>query len=155
MSSKKNAVKAEYLRQIEERNKFLLWNAEKIVFNFRYFISGKGFGQSFEEWQAEGILAEYNKKLKEYSRKTIRELIAEGILEIYGEYPGDSGFKRPEALKYVGISWGRLRLTGRRRLIGCMCKAESTEDKALGGDTRIFYVVFLDKEHEFAPSRKK
>ena len=155
MSSKKNAVKAEYLRQLEERNVFLLGNAEKIVFNFRYFISGKGFGQSFEEWQAEGILAEYNEKLKEYSRKTIRELKQDGILEIYEEYPLDSGFKRPEALKNAGIKWGRLRLTGRRRVIGCMCKAESTEDKALGGNTRIFYVVFLDKEHEFAPSRKK
>ena len=49
MSRRKNALKAEYLREVEERNNFLLESSKNVVFNFRYFISGNGYGQSFEE----------------------------------------------------------------------------------------------------------
>ena len=79
----------------------------------------------------------------------------EGILEIYVKYPQDGGFKIPEALKTAEVKWARLRLTGRRRVIGILPRGSESYNKANGIGKNIFYVVFLDKEHEFAPYRKK
>ena len=150
MKTRKNLTKQAYLQNLTERNSFAQSLNNKIAFNFKFFqFSDKG-GQSFEEWEREQILADLNNKLKDYSGKTILELQKDKTLEIYTEYPKGSKFTQPDFLASVNIKWGRLRITGRRRLIGFFTRAEM-----LGTiEKNIFYVVFLDKNHDFAPSNK-
>ena len=65
----------------------------------------------------------------------------------YSSYPKGSRFSCPAVLSGTNAVWCRLRLTGRRRLIGFLSPDEQKQ-------RRTFYVVFLDKNHEFAPSAK-
>lgn len=155
---KKNKTKTEYLQSIENKNEFVKRLSNNITFNLKYFQSGDGVGQSFKDWEQDQILADLNEKLKVFSEKKKLELIQERTLEIFRNYPKDSLFTRPKALQNVDIKWARLRLAGARRVIGFFISeevinaSESDESKALKD---IFYIVFLDKNHEFAPYAKK
>lgn len=155
MSHRKNSVKAEYLKELEAHDSSLFDTLNNIVFNFKFFISGKDYGQSFDEWQKDGILSELNNKLKDFSGKTISDLLNDRTLEIYSNYPHDSGFKIPHILKSSDIKWARLRLTGRRRVIGFLLRESTLELKAKENGRNIFYIVFLDKEHDFAPVKRE
>lgn len=155
--SKRNKTKIEYLQSVENKNVFVRRLSNNITFNLKYFQSGDGSGQSFEEWQKDEILADLNNKLKSFSEKKKHELLMDGTLELYTSYPKDSLFDRPRALKDVEIKWARLRLTGARRLIGFfipdrMLVNVSDESQCLKD---VFYIVFLDKNHDFAPYTKK
>ncbi len=153
MCARRNDTKKKYIRAISERNEILNRTSESIAFNFKFFQCGDSGGQSFEDWQREQILADLNNKLKDFSGRTILELKQDSILEVYTEYPKGSMFSQPAILSSLAIDWGRLRITGRRRLIGFFYKKE-----ALSGNKackNVFYVVFLDKNHEFAPSVPK
>ena len=154
MASRQNNTKQQYLREISERNKILHDTANNITFNFKFFQSGDYSGQSFEEWEREQILADLNNKLKDYSGKSRLELQEDGTLEIYTQYPNGSKFREPAILKAIAIDieWARLRVTGRRRLIGFFHKHKKYDIERTKNE--VFYVVFLDKNHEFAPSRK-
>ena len=147
MSQRTNKKKAEYLQYLSDKVDILKASEKNIVFNFKFFCFGKSGGQSFEEWEREKILSDLNNKLKNFSGKTIEELRADGTLEFYEAYPRGSNFVCPTTLTGAEITWSRLRLTGRRRLIGFFSKQERKQKKT-------FYVVFLDKDHEFAPSSK-
>ena len=73
-------------------------------------------------------------------------------MEQYDSYPKGSRFVKPQRLSFWGIKWARLRLSGARRLIGFFLdysKINDLEEKKIMKNT--FYVVFLDKNHEFAP----
>ena len=147
MSQRANKRKAEYLASLSDKTGTLKESAKNIVFNFKFFCFGKTGGQSFSEWEREKILSDLNNKLKDFSCKTVEELRTDGTLELYDDYPKGSIFKCPAILTDMDIIWSRLRLTGRRRLIGFFSQQETQQRK-------IFYVVFLDKNHEFAPSSK-
>lgn len=156
--SKTNKTKAEYLRSIENKNEFVKKLSNNIAFNLKYFQSGTGAGQSFEEWEHDKLLADLNNKLKGFSEKKKQELLMDGTLEIYRSYPKDSRFNKPIALKDAEITWARLRLTGARRLIGFfvsqnMLNESNPEDAHALKD--VFYIVFLDKNHDFAPYEKR
>lgn len=147
MSRKLNKTREAYIKQLPERAELLKKSARNIVFNFKFFVFGENGGQSFEDWEKEKILSDLNNKLKIFSGKTVKELQEDKTLEVYTEYPKGSLFTCPPALQGTGITWSRLRLTGRRRLIGFFL--DGTEQQ-----TTIFYIVFLDKNHEFAPSNR-
>lgn len=145
MFPKPNKTKSKYLNNLAEQINILKESTQNIVFSFKFFYFGKKSGQSFEEWERERILADLNNKLKNFSGKTIDELRADGSLEIYDSYPKGSKFACPSALTLTNAVWCRLRLTGRRRLIGFLSPDEPK---------KTFYIVFLDKNHEFALSSK-
>ena len=147
MSPKLNKTKAGYLQLLYDKANILKDSTKNIVFSFKFFFHSQSSGQSFEDWEKDKILADLNNKLKNFSSKTVEELKADGTLEIYGRYPKGSRFSCPAVLSGTDALWGRLRLTGRRRLIGFLSPDEQTPQKT-------FYVVFLDKNHEFAPSNK-
>ena len=147
MSPKLNKTKAGYIESLSDKAALLKDSAKNIVFNFKFFYCSKSSGQSFEEWEKDKILADLNNKLKTFSGKTVDELKADGTLEIYSSYPKGSRFSCPAVLSGTNAVWCRLRLTGRRRLIGFLSPDEQKQ-------RRTFYVVFLDKNHEFAPSAK-
>ena len=103
MKSRRNAKKQAYLQDVAERNSFMEILSSRIAFNFKFFQFGDKGGQSFEEWERERILADLNNKLKDYSSKTVLELLQDKTLEIYSEYPIGSKFTEPETLRSVKI----------------------------------------------------
>ena len=133
MSKHNNRRKKRFIKERNEYGNIIKDSDNYIKFNFKYFTSGDGYGQSFEEWQKDEILADLNEKLTEVSGKTKVELMQDGTLEIFTNgYPPDSFFERPRALKPLNLRWSRIRLTGRRRLIGFFLPDNSnyeTDDK--------------------------
>ncbi len=159
MSKKTNTKKEAFLKREAERGDFYKKNRSYISFNFKYFTYGDGYGQSFEEWEKDQLLSDLCEKLKAFSGKSRTELIQDRILEIYNiGYPKGSEFKKPNALMGIDIDWARFRIDGKKRLIGFFMKNYGLTDE--GGAEKenyrdVFYVVFLDKEHQFAPAPKK
>lgn len=147
--SKTNKKKQQYLDSLDNTN--IQFENEKsfIRFNFNYYRFENDGCDSFEQWQKDEILADLNNKLKNFSGKSKIELINDKTLEIYTCYPEGSEFEHPKDIQDEYVDWARLRLTGRRRLIGFFRKAK------LELDNNVFYIVFLDKNHRFAPSNKR
>lgn len=144
--SRKNDKKAKMLNDLSQNLTLIVEEKKLINFNFKYYVHGNNSGQSFQEWNDEGILVELNDKLFNCSQSSRLELKPK-ILEEYKNYPSDSKFERPTCLHSNNVIWARIRLTGKRRLIGFFLKGYTE-------DINTFYVVFLDKEHEFAPYTK-
>ena len=159
MSKRTNARKEQFLKERTEYGNIIKQSENYIRFNYKYFTFGDGFGQTFEEWQTEGILADLNNKLVGVSGKTKIELMQDGTLELFiNGYPLDSMFTRPKVLSSLDLKWARIRVTGKRRLIGFFLPTNVYEDEkgeVRETDTNVFYVVFLDKDHQFAPSKKR
>lgn len=149
MSKHSNSRKDSFLQGKKQLDSFYTEQSKWIRFNFKFYSFGEKQGESFEEWQREEILADLNNKLKDYCSKSKVELINDSILELYNKYPSDSEFDLPKALEGIDVQWARMSITGRRRLIGFFSKND------MDVDSNIFYIVFLDKEHRFAPSKKK
>ena len=144
----RNKTKDLYIQSLIDSNAPIEKEKELIKFNFSYYRYGEEQGESFEQWQIDCILADLNNKLKFCSEKTKVELINDNTLEIFSNYPTDSKFEYPKDIIGKNMSWARIRLTGKRRLIGFFrtnCDIEQN----------VFFVVFLDKDHQFAPSKKK
>ena len=68
---------------------------------------------------------------------------------IYKDFPENSMFSIPKSIPLDGtIEWARLRMTGRRRVVGFFSKGNDRESD-------VFYIMFLDQEHLFYPSVKQ
>jgi hypothetical protein len=124
-------------------------------FNFKYF-KGTDVGQSFKDWENDKFLADLMDKLKDFSSLSLMELQQNGRYKNYGKFPlpEKTDFQLPKDLPPNGIQWGSFRITGEKRLIGFV-----VSELAEGGDCRFlkntFFVVFLDKNHNFWKSSKK
>lgn len=116
---------------------------KKVVFSFKYLdFSQCPPGQTFNEWQSEGLLDDFAKVLSEISDKTIDAAKADKSIELYGEFPSLSDFKVPDKLD-PNLNWGTIRKIGGQK-------------PRVAGFFRdnIFYVVFMDMEHKFSKSTK-
>jgi hypothetical protein len=127
----------------EKGTKKLSEKIEKyLLFSLKDFDISQG--QSFGDWEKDGLLSRAMESLRSHSDKTIPEA-EKNRLKIYksidGSMPGGSGFKFPVTLKLKPL-WASLRFGGSERIIGHMID-------------NIFHIVFLDKGHEFYPSEKK
>ncbi len=100
-------------------------------------------GQSFEEWQADELLALALQKLRSLCEYTIPQATNLGILKIYTKvpFPPESEFIHP---KHVpdDVDWSSMHIGNKPCIIGYF-------------EDNIFHVVFLDKEHDFWISKKK
>jgi hypothetical protein len=100
-------------------------------------------GQSFEEWQADELLALALQKLRSLCEYTIPQATNLGILKIYTKvpFPPESEFVHP---KHVpdDVDWSSMHIGNKPCIIGYF-------------EDNIFHVVFLDKEHDFWISKKK
>jgi hypothetical protein len=110
----------------------------ELVFSLRDFDHTQG--QTFAEWQEGKILDVMMEKLRDYSRMTIPEA-QQARLTIYGTFPAESKFK-PPAFIPPDAHWASLHIQGKE------CMAGHLIDNT-------FYMVFLDREHEFWPSKLK
>lgn len=110
----------------------------KFAFSFEFLDRNQG--QNFEDWEKDGLLVEMLNTLRDYCGKTMQENFSDKF-KIYGEFPKTSKFKKPLHVP-EDAQWASLHIMGKPCLAGHV-------------DGNIFYVVFLDKNHEFYPSKKK
>ena len=97
-------------------------------------------GQDFEDWEKEGLLVKMLNTLRDYCCKPIQDNLGDSF-KIYGEFPPNSKFTKPKHVP-EDAKWASLHIQGKVCLAGTVYE-------------NIFYVVFLDKNHEFWPSKKK
>ncbi|QTA85781.1 hypothetical protein [Desulfonema magnum] len=118
---------------------------DKITFSFKDVISNhpKGNMQSFESWQKDKILSKLLEKLRYLSELTIQEAKQQGFITEYNKFPDNTDFKCPKQFK-DGARWSVIKkITGQKTRI-----VRHIVDN-------IFYIVFLDKDHQFWKTKKK
>lgn len=116
----------------------------KLSFNFKDFDTTQcPPGQTFEQWQKEGLLSSLMKKFVDVCSYNRIEVEQRKLLKVYSSFPGVSHFKVPPHIKGE-VQWGTIQRIGGQqpRLAGYIIES-------------VFYPVFLDKDHVFYPSRKK
>jgi hypothetical protein len=138
--------------------------AGRCKFNFSYLDENQPAGQKLEEWsnapQSYSLLT-LNQKLKEYSKFPLthwKEMRAGSknltVFTTYDNFPKNSKFKEP-SFTPVDVVWGRFRLASSVRLIGFTIPTNMHGNKVFINkrnqilDSNTFYIVFLDKEHNF------
>ena len=138
----------------------------KCSFNFSYFSPDKG-GQEWSQWNNDNAVDSLSNLMVKVSQFTAEPLsywehqkIKGGrlnILEYYGPFPEKSKFERPRCVPH-DARWGRFRLSAKVRLVGFSVPAELIGKTDVDNNRlckNIFYVVFLDKDHEFWPTKRK
>jgi hypothetical protein len=111
---------------------------KELSFSFKDFDHTQG--QTFLQWEKESLLSVMLDKLKEYSRKTVMEA-RKANFTIYNSFPPNSLFKYP---KYIteDAEWASMHIQGKECIAGHLVG-------------NIFYIVFLDRDHQFWPTGKK
>jgi len=97
-------------------------------------------GQTFLEWEKEGLLAPMLDRIKEYCKMPLSKNLGDRF-KSYGSFPPKSNFKHPKHVPN-DVNWASLHIKGRVCIAGYIYE-------------NIFYVVFLDKNHEFWICEKK
>ena len=97
-------------------------------------------GQTFEDWNEDGLLVNMLNTLREYCQKTMQENKSDKF-KVYGYFPPKYNFKHTKHIP-EDANWACLHITGKNCIAGHVIE-------------NIFYVVFLDKNHEFWITEKK
>ncbi|HAS8462003.1 TPA: hypothetical protein I7761_01165 [Vibrio vulnificus] len=133
--------------------------ATKCKFNFAYFDSST---QDFSAWDYNQLIKLLN-KIKDFSRESLKhwsEVPSKSgeIFKVYLKYPGHSKFTKPASIPHQA-QWRAFRIEAKVRLIGFVIPDSfNHQEQNCSGYrfcTNTFYVVFLDKDHEFYPTQKK
>lgn len=151
-----NNKKSAFLKKIPKTEIETCGILKFMKFNFKFFDSEQKHGSSLDdlnEEEAKKLL----KKLVSFSGKSLNEWSTENaggngltVYARYGNFPKPSGFVHPVHVPHDAL-WSRFRLGNKYRLVGFVIP------DALGGVCRdgfffeknTFYVVFIDKEHNF------
>lgn len=109
-----------------------------ICFNFKDFDRNQiPPGQSFEQWQKEGLLSKLLDKLTYVSQCNITEAQQRGYITIYKDFPEHSDFKVPKHFE-GNVNWAVIKDIGGQKVRVAGYVYEN-----------VFYVVSLDKDHKF------
>lgn len=109
-----------------------------ICFNFKDFDRNQiPPGQSFEQWQKDGLLSKLLEKLNYVSQCNITEAQQKGYITIYKDFPERSDFKIPQYFE-EDVNWAVIKDIGGQKARVAGYVYENT-----------FYIVFLDKDHKF------
>ena len=130
-----------YQRQQGNRNE--VGNKQRnISFSFSKHI--KAEGQSIEEWDKLGLLAPLFLRIKNLGQHSTLAVRQNKWIKEYHKvsFPPDSGFKEPKHV--VGVTWAVMHIT-------------DTSKEVVAGfiEDDVFYIIFLDKDHIFWPSKMK
>lgn len=100
-------------------------------------------GQSFAEWETEELLALAVTKLRALCGYTIPQATNVGLFKIYTKvpFPPDSAFEHPKHIA-PDVDWCSMHIGNKPCVIGYF-------------EDNVFYIVFLDKDHEFWIAKKK
>ena len=107
-------------------------------------------GQSLKTWNDENQLLGMLNLFHHITSHHISQLQSGEKLTLYGDFPSSSEFVIPEGLenklgcKKDDINWGVIKSIGgqKLRIAGFLYK-------------NVFYVVYLDRDHKFCPTKKK
>lgn len=139
--SKKERKDPAYLREQGKRKERGL-KQRKITFNLSQHIDNQG--QKIEHWQESGLLVLLFNRLKFIGQYTALEARQKQYIKEYTkvEFPPNSKFKQPTHI--VGVVWAVMHIT------------QNSKEVVVGFiEEDIFYIIFLDKEHEFWPTTLK
>lgn len=115
--------------------------APLMLFSFKDY-RGNQQGQNYAEWQAQNLLASLMDKCGQICNCNRIEAENQGFIKVYREFPKKSEFENP--FPDVDLNWA------------VIMKIGGQKPRAVGYvDGNVFYVVFLDAEHQFYPSSKK
>lgn len=112
---------------------------DDFLLSFKYLDRNQG--QTLCEWEADGILAAGIDTLRNYCCSSLTSQLIGKKFTTYDGFPPDSGFNYPEHVP-KDVIWGRIHVNGKQVIAGFVNK-------------NIFNVVFLDKDHEFWPTKLK
>jgi len=129
----------------EERK--TLESKELLTFSFKDLdeTQPKDKPQSIASWAQAGLLTPFLEKLRALSKLTRNEAENQKLIKIYGDFPESkvTKFFYPKHVK-ENITWGVVKNIGGQKGVVAGYIVENT-----------FYIVFLDKEHQFWISKKK
>lgn len=115
-----------------------------IVFSFKDFDDSQcPPGQTFKQWELDGLLSDLFTKLVDLSSKNRIEAEQQKVVKVYGDWPKEhTDYKLPSHIQGE-VDWGTIQKIGgqKARVAGYMIE-------------NVFYVVFLDKNHKFYKSEK-
>lgn len=113
-----------------------------LSFSFTKLITTQG--QTIEEWETLGLLSILNLRFKFIGQFSVQEALQKVYIKQYTKvnFPLKSGFIQPNHIS--NVTWAVMHLT-------------NTSKEVVAGyvEDDIFYVVFLDKDHDFWPSTLK
>lgn len=115
-----------------------------ITFSFKDFDKSQiPPGQSYKEWYEADLLPYMFDKFGEICNMTVARALEQHYLTIYKDFPPKSKFKVPNFI--VGkVNWATIQ------------KIKGQKGRVAGYiDGHTFYVVFLDKDHDFWITDKK
>jgi len=112
-----------------------------LVFSFKYLDRNQG--QTFEEWEGDGILAESLNTLAGYCHDTLQKQCCTDSFKPYQDFPptDKTEYTFPEHVPPDAL-WASMHISGKQCLVGHVFR-------------NVFYVVFLDKNHRFFITSKK
>lgn len=112
-----------------------------IVFSFRDLDRNQG--QGFKEWEENEILAAACEKLAGISQLTVGQAVQQQIVKVYTKvsFPPESNFVHPIHVS-DDVNWASMHIQGKECIIGYF-------------EENVFYIVFLDMNHEFWITKKK
>ncbi len=155
MSSFKNTGKEKFLNAYVDKASLDSTQdklAARCKFNFSYFDVQEA-SQSFEDWTHEQLISLLH-KLKEYSKEPLKYWIYQNLLDIYKTFPEKSKLSEPKHVPHQAL-WARFRIEKSVRLVGFIlpddydCKIHEGTKRPF--DCNVFYIVFLDRNHQFYP----
>ncbi|WP_422354134.1 hypothetical protein [Roseivirga pacifica] len=141
MPKKKERRDPAYLREQGNRNAAVK-KERRITFSLIKQI--KGEGQSIEEWNESGLLQKLLIRLKHVGQHSVHEVKQMKLIKEYHKvkFPLDSGFTEPKHVS--NVTWAVMHLT------------DNSKEVVVGYiEEDVFYIVFLDQEHQFWPTSKK
>ena len=126
-------------RELEDREHST--RKPRLVISFQNLDPNQG--QSFDEWQEIGLAAQLLKRLQQVCSLTPQDALAQQIIKNYSkvDFPPNSKFVYPKHIP-EGVTWCVMHLQGKEVVAGYI-------------RDNIFHIVFLDKDHEFWPTKKK
>jgi CRISPR/Cas system-associated protein Cas5 (RAMP superfamily) len=142
MSKKRNNNKNPLQRNLgSKEDKFNQKREPKVVFSF--IDLDRNQGQTFEEWEKEGLTIQLLEKLASISTMTRMEANHSQTIKQYTKvsFPPNSEFNHPKHVPEQ-VTWCSMHLQGKECVIGYF-------------EENLFKIVFLDREHKFWPSIKK
>lgn len=116
----------------------------KLVFSFKDFDETQiPPGQSLQEWEKAGLLSTFLEELKHMSEWTVQDAQQNKRLTIYNNWPPMTKFRYPKHIA-PDVKWAVIKSVGGQKI-------------RVAGHiiNNVFYVVFLDKNHLFWPSKLK
>lgn len=136
MSPKKERKDPAYIR--EQGNKEAKGNKQrKITFSLSKHIPNVG-GQTIEDWDSSGLMVLLFNRLKFVGQFSAIEVRQNQYIKEYTkvDFPPNSKFKKPNHI--TNVTWAVMHITG------------TSKEVVVGYiEDDVFYIVFLDKDHDF------